>query len=284
MQSIQKYKGLVLTDLDGTFLNPTGGINEANLQALNKLHDYGIARAVCTGRTLNSAREVVPCNLPFDFLVFSSGAGISDFSKDNILCRHNLVAEDIINLKDFFKTKNVDFSIHFPIPNNHFFYWFSGAVKSPDLISRLHYLKEFAIEGNDELVRRLTAATQFLIIIPDENLSLFDEARVRFKHLSFVRATSPLTPNYTWIEVFPDKVTKGTGAEWLCRHLNLSKEQTMSIGNDYNDIQMLEWTGRAYVMENSPEDLKKRFRVCPSNEFDGFAVAVEEWLNNMFQG
>ena len=46
MQNNQKYKGLVLTDLDGTFLNTTGGINEANLQALKKLHDNGIARAV----------------------------------------------------------------------------------------------------------------------------------------------------------------------------------------------------------------------------------------------
>ena len=284
MQNNQKYKGLVLTDLDGTFLNTTGGINEANLQALKKLHDNGIARAVCTGRTLNSAREVVPCGLPFDFLVFSSGAGISDFSKDNILSRHSLVAEDIINLKEFFIAKNVDFSIHFPIPDNHFFYWFSGPVKSPDLISRLHYLKEFAIEGNDELVRRLTAATQFLIIIPDEYLSLYDEAKSNFRHLSFVRATSPLTPKYTWIEVFPDKVTKGTGAEWLCRYLGLSKEQTMSIGNDYNDIQMLEWTGSAFVMENSPDDLKKRFKVCPSNEFDGFAVAVDEWLNHISKG
>ncbi|MBR4570298.1 MAG: HAD hydrolase family protein, partial [Candidatus Riflebacteria bacterium] len=208
---------------------------------------------------------------------------ISDFSKDNILCRHNLVTEDIINLTEFFRSKKVDFSVHFPIPDNHYFYWFSGPVKSPDLISRLHYLKEFAIEGTDELVRRLTAATQFLIIIPDESLYLFDEAKSHFKHLSFVRATSPLTPNYTWIEVFPDKVTKGTGAEWLCRYLGLKREHSLSIGNDYNDIQMLEWTGSAYVMDNSPDDLKKRFKICPSNASDGFAFAVDEWLNELFK-
>ena len=277
------YKGLILTDLDGTFLNPTGGINKANIDALKKLHDYGIARAVCTGRTLNSSREVVPHNLPFDYLVFSSGAGISDFFKDNILCSHNLIAEDIINLTKYFRSKEIDFSVHFPIPDNHYFYWFSGPKKSPDLISRLHYLREYAIEGSDELINKLGYATQFLAIINDDCLYLIDEAKARFKHLSFVRATSPLTPNYTWIEVFPDKVTKGTGAEWLCRHLGLARENTMSIGNDYNDIQMLEWTGTAFVMENSPEDLKKRFLVCPSNENDGFAVAVDIWLSKYFK-
>jgi Cof subfamily protein (haloacid dehalogenase superfamily) len=277
------YKGLVLTDLDGTFLNPTGGINKANIDALKKLHDNGIARAVCTGRTLNSSREVVPPDLPFDYLVFSSGAGVSDFAKDNILCSHNLISEDIINLTKYFRSKNIDFSVHFPIPDNHYFYWFSGPKKSPDLVSRLHYLREYAIEGSDELINKLGYATQFLAIINDDCLYLIDEAKSRFKHLSFVRATSPLTPNYTWIEVFPDKVTKGTGAEWLCRHLGLARENTMSIGNDYNDIQMLEWSGTAFVMENSPEDLKKRFLVCPSNEKDGFAVAVDLWLNDHFK-
>ena len=274
-----KYKGLVLTDLDGTFLNPIGKINEANIHALNKLNKYGIARAVCTGRTLNSAREVVPTELPFDFLIFSSGAGIAEFSNDKILCSHSLVSEEIQELTDFFIDKKVDFSVHFPIPDNHYFYWFScGSEKSPDLISRLHYLKPFALEGTKEILSRLKTATQFLVIISDEYLSLFDEARRFFKHLSFVRATSPITPNYTWIEVFPDKTSKGTGAEWLSKYLELSREQTMSIGNDYNDIQMLDWTGTAYIMDNSPEDLKKRFRVAPSNQYDGFAYAVDNWL------
>ena len=281
---MSKYKGLVLTDLDGTFLNPTGGIDEANIKALEKLHKYDVASAVCTGRTLNSAREVVPHDLPFDYLIFSSGAGIVDFSNDKILCSHSLVFEEIQSLTDFFKSKNLDFSVHFPIPNNHYFYWFSGSEKSPDLISRLHYLKEFAKEGNEETISRMKAATQFLVIISDEYLSLLDEAKSKFKHLSFVRATSPITPNYTWIEVFPDKTSKGTGAEWLCRYLGLTREQTMGIGNDYNDIQLLDWTGTSYIMENSPEDLKKRFNSVPSNANEGFAYAVDNWLEEILKG
>lgn len=276
-----RYKGLVLTDLDGTFLNPKGKINEANINALEKLHKYNVASAVCTGRTLNSSREVVPRNLPFDFLIFSSGAGVAEFSNDKIICSHSLVSEEIQSLTDYFKSKKVDFSVHFPIPNNHFFYWFSGSEKSPDLVSRLHYLKDFAIEGTDETISRMKTATQFLVIISDDYLALLDEAKSKFKHLSFVRATSPITPNYTWIEVFPDKTSKGSGAEWLCRYLGLTREQTMGIGNDYNDIQMLDWTGTAYIMENSPDDLKKRFRIAPSNDNNGFAYAVDSWLEKM---
>lgn len=272
------YKGLMLTDLDGTFLNPVGKINQANLDALELLHQNGIARAVCTGRTLDSSREVVPRNLPFDYLIFSSGAGICKFANEEILCRHELSHNDILVLTDYFRDKQVDFSVHFPIPDNHFFYWFSGPTKSLDLISRLHWLKDFAIEGNEELINNLKSATQLLAIVKDEQLYMLDELRESYKHLSFIRATSPLNQGYTWIEVFPKDVSKGKGAEWLCNYLNIPWENTVSLGNDYNDIHMLEWTATSYIMENSPEDLKKRFRVTLSNADDGFAAAIKQWL------
>lgn len=271
----------MLTDLDGTFLNPVGKINQANLDALELLHKHGIARAVCTGRTLDSSREVVPRNLPFDYLIFSSGAGICEFANEKILCRHELSKADILLLTNYFREKQIDFSVHFPIPNNHFFYWFSGPVKSPDLISRLHWLKEFAIEGNDELINKLESATQLLAIVNDEQLYMFEELRNSFRHLSFIRATSPLNQGYTWIEVFPKDVSKGKGAEWLCNYLSIPWENTVSLGNDYNDIHMLEWTATSYIMDNSPEELKARFKTAPSNADDGFAVAIKQWLGKL---
>lgn len=273
------YKGLMLTDLDGTFLNPVGKINQANIEALNFLHQHSIARVVCTGRTLDSSREVVPRNLPFDYLIFSSGAGICEFANEKILCRHELSHKDILQLTDYFRSRQIDFSVHFPIPNNHFFYWFQGPVKSPDLISRLHYLKDFAIEGNNELISKLESATQFLAIVKDEQLTMLEELRNSYKHLSFIRATSPLNKGYTWIEVFPKEVSKGKGAEWLCNYLGVPRGNTVSLGNDYNDIHMLEWTATSYIMENSPEDLKAKFKVAPSNADDGFAIAIKQWLN-----
>ena len=70
-----KYNGLLFTDLDGTLLNSKSKISNENIEALNFLREHNIACAVCTGRTLNSSREVVPVGLPFDYLIFSSGAG-----------------------------------------------------------------------------------------------------------------------------------------------------------------------------------------------------------------
>lgn len=279
---MQNYKGLMLTDLDGTFLNETGKINMENIEALKLLGKHKVARAACTGRTLNSAREVVARNLPFDFLVFSSGAGICNFADDKVICRHEITQPEIKELAEFFRNKNLDFSIHFPIPENHRFYWYSGKVMTPDLVSRLHYLAEFAVKGSDKECLGMQSATQFLAICPDLRINeTIEEARNLFSNLSFIRATSPLNEGYSWIEVFPANINKGSGGDWLCKTFDIPLNKTMSIGNDYNDIHMLEWAETPFIMANSPDELKKRFNVVPSNSENGFAVAVKQWLSSI---
>ena len=59
----------------------------------------------------------------------------------------------------------------------------------------------------------------------------------------------------------------------------IEKEQinpacTMGIGNDYNDLELLEFTRFSYLVENSPEEWKRRFSVTKSNEENAFSVSV----------
>ena len=53
----------------------------------------------------------------------------------------------------------------------------------------------------------------------------------------------------------------------------------MAIGNDYNDMDLLEWTGSGYVVDNAPVELKDRFCPVASNNHGGVADAVERWLD-----
>jgi hydroxymethylpyrimidine pyrophosphatase-like HAD family hydrolase len=103
--------------------------------------------------------------------------------------------------------------------------------------------------------------------------------KTRFSHLNIIRTTSPIDGRHVWIEVFPAGVSKGRAASWLCNTLNIAREKTMSIGNDYNDLAMLEWTRYAYAVANSPADLRCRFSPAPANDSDGFTAAVKHWLN-----
>jgi hypothetical protein len=53
----------------------------------------------------------------------------------------------------------------------------------------------------------------------------------------------------------------------------------MSLGNDFNDLDLLCWSGKSYVVNNSPDELKQKFDTVPSNNDNGFSSAVDKWLN-----
>jgi Cof subfamily protein (haloacid dehalogenase superfamily) len=270
-------RGMILTDLDGTFLNSAGKISDDNLQALHELGQNGVVRVAATGRTLHSSREVVKHHLPFDYLIFSTGAGICSFADDQVICAHELGKSDIHDLAEFFLACAVDFSIHHPIPDNHHFHWFASPEPTSDLISRLQYLKDFATQGP---YQRISRATQFLAISKD-GLNIIEELRQRFSHLSIIRTTSPIDGKHVWIEVFAAEASKGLAASWLCNKLGIERDKTMSIGNDYNDVAMLEWTGHGYVVANGPADMRCRFLPAPCNDEHGFAIAARQWLKGL---
>ncbi|MCK5731229.1 MAG: HAD hydrolase family protein, partial [Draconibacterium sp.] len=77
MQNIK----LVATDLDGTFLKNDQSISNKNIDALSGLGNAEIVRVVATGRNLRKVKDVLNDDIPFDFIVFSSGAGVYDWKE-----------------------------------------------------------------------------------------------------------------------------------------------------------------------------------------------------------
>ena len=71
---------------------------------------------------------------------------------------------------------------------------------------------------------------------------------------------------------------KGKAAEWLRRRFALPSARCMAIGNDYNDLSLLEWCAHPFVVDNAPGALKERFANVPSNDEDGVSIALERWL------
>ena len=80
-------------------------------------------------------------------------------------------------------------------------------------------------------------------------------------------------------EVGNPKAGKANALKWLCGHLGIRQEETLAFGNDFNDVDMLQWVGLGIAMEGSPEEvLTHADRVAPSFEEDGAAQVLEELL------
>jgi hydroxymethylpyrimidine pyrophosphatase-like HAD family hydrolase len=98
-----------------------------------------------------------------------------------------------------------------------------------------------------------------------------------------IRSTSPLDGKSIWIEIFPKTVSKGLAAAWLCQRLGCDPANVIGIGNDYNDIDLLNWTQHSFVVENAPYELKQKFQITESNVNSGFTKVVQKKIFNHSQ-
>jgi hypothetical protein len=155
---------------------------------------------------------------------------------------------------------DIDFMLQYPIPDNHRFLYHATSRPHPDFIRRCGlYEGHTAPLGPDYK----GCASQF-IVITNEGEALTGRLADAISGISIVRATSPLDHVSSWIEVFPEGVSKGKSAAWLCRRLGIGRHQTVGIGNDYNDNDLLEFTADSFVTPDAPLALRSQFRQAGS--------------------
>lgn len=265
---------LIITDLDGTLLNDRHAISEIDLYTLEKLGKKKIIRAIATGRSLYSFKEAIPPDFPIDFLIFSSGGGLMNWQTQTLLETAELTKEEVIECTNILMEQDIDFMIHEPIPENHKFFYYSTGCKNPDFRRRLKLYESFSTELIKES-HRYKPATQVLGIVPESGEKTIERLRKQMPDLNVIRATSPLDKRSTWIEIFPKDVSKGHTALLLAERLEIDRAEIAVLGNDYNDLAMLEITDNSFVVINAPKELKARYDVVASNNQNGFTEMIE---------
>jgi hydroxymethylpyrimidine pyrophosphatase-like HAD family hydrolase len=168
--------------------------------------------------------------------------------------------------------------IHTAIPDNHRFSYFRSNPGNADFERRLQLYRQFAVPLN-EATDGFGPATQLLAVVPaKDSHAVLEEVRSELPNYSVIRTTSPLDGKATWIEIFPSVVSKSRTSAWLAEELGIDKRDIVSVGNDYNDLDLLEWTASSYVVDNAPADLKNRFVGVASHNDGGVAEAAGRWL------
>ena len=287
----QSFNGLFITDLDGTLLTDNKRISEKDRNRLRKLKSGNIAVAAATGRSLFSFKRLLK-GLPekerevlgdIDYLIFSTGAGILDCTENVIINSHSLTVAEARHIAKALHEYSVDHMVHAPIPDTEHFIYSCYNSDNIDFKHRLGLYKEFGTLMTEESWRKIQSyngATEVLGVLEQKSSEqLIDTLKEQFSDFSVIRATSPLDHISTWLEVFAPGVSKAQSADWLCSKLRVERDQTCSIGNDYNDEDMLDWSANTYVVENSPPALKDSHTVVASNNNSGVSEAIDNWLN-----
>ncbi len=82
------------------------------------------------------------------------------------------------------------------------------------------------------------------------------------------------------LDLLPRGISKGAALERLAGRLGVGRNETMAIGDNWNDVDMLEWAGQSVIMGNAAKELRtmakmRGWKQAPSNDRNGVAVVLE---------
>jgi hydroxymethylpyrimidine pyrophosphatase-like HAD family hydrolase len=273
------YKGAFFCDLDGTLAQSSGHISPQDKEVFEKLKDNNILRVIVTGRSPYSADKVIDSSFPIDYLVCSTGCAVFKWPERKLIEKHGLTEKEVNIAADAFRKRKIDFMVLDEVPQNHRF--------SAYIFDKVHPDMQRRIDLYDGYVKRTKyhspvkgSACQLIGVVSEEN-NLIAEIASELKGMKVLRATSPLDGKSVWIEIYPKHVSKGSVAEKLCRTHKISFDKTAGIGNDYNDIDLLEFVRNPYVVSNAPQNMQLKYRTVSSCGQNGVSEAANHFLEKI---
>ncbi|MFP5249606.1 MAG: HAD family hydrolase, partial [Acidobacteriota bacterium] len=85
------------------------------------------------------------------------------------------------------------------------------------------------------------------------------------------------------LDLLPRGISKAWALQRLAARLGVDRKEVMAIGDNWNDLDMLEWAGQGIIMANAAAELRATaklngWKIAPGNDDDGVAVVVEREL------
>ena len=83
----------------------------------------------------------------------------------------------------------------------------------------------------------------------------------------------------TYLEIMPSNASKTSAIEVLCKKFNIQRSEIIAMGDNYNDIDMIEFAGLGIAMGNAPDEVKQYADdITLSNDEDGVAEAIKKYI------
>jgi Cof subfamily protein (haloacid dehalogenase superfamily) len=265
---------LIGIDVDGTLLDAHGRLLDANRDAIHEAVEAGIHVALVTGRSYPFARPVAE-PLPVTVTLIVSSGAVERAMDGSVLARRLLdrvVAREVLAstqphreaaalIFDRDDDRQVVFeSMDWEHPNRKA-YW----MRNQQLIAQSVPLEEALVE--DPIQVMFNGAVDVMRVLAE---SLRRQAR------GFaVSLTEYEHRNFSLIDITAPAATKGRALAWRAEQLGLRRDEVMAVGDNFNDLDMLEFAGTPVVMSNAVEGLKQRgWYVTGHQDEGGLADAI----------
>ena len=275
---------LIAIDIDGTLLDSNFQVSERNLAALRRAHALGVEIALATGRRHLFALPVARA-LGFEVALISSNGAITRGSDGALFHRDLLPLASALELVEHMTDFRRNLVITYDGEE-------SGSLLLETLDELTGSIKKW-LEKNSQHLRFVQPIEsglqgdpiQAMFCGTVERMTAAQERLVKNKGL-LARITALKTQynerDLCMVDILNKGCTKGAALERWAASRGYEASQVMAIGDNFNDIEMLEFAGHAYIMGNAPEELRERgWNTTLSNNENGVALAVEAALEGL---
>ncbi len=248
---------LIGIDVDGTLLDSEGVMPSANREAIHEAAASGIHVALVTGRSYPFARPVAHSLPPSITLIVSNGA-VERTVDGATLARRLLdrgIAKAVLDATRAYRDaaalifdRDADRQVVYETMD-----WEHPGRKRYWSRNRTHIAQSVPLEAaldDDPIQVMFNGAV-------DAMGELADALRQDARGFS-VSLTEYRSRDFSLIDITAPGATKGRALAWRAEQLGISRDEVMAVGDNFNDLEMLEFAGTPVVMANAVEGLKTR--------------------------
>ncbi|MEK4843773.1 MULTISPECIES: Cof-type HAD-IIB family hydrolase [Staphylococcus] len=281
---------LIATDMDGTLLNAAHEISEENIQAIKYAQSQGITVVIATGRAFYEANGPInQTDLKVPYICLN-GAEVRDESF-NIMSTSNLNRELInritveLNKENIFYQVYTNLGIYTENPLRDLEIYIDIAQRAGQeadvekiksgIQKRIDNGTLKVVENYDK-IQDTPGEIVMKILAFDSDLEKIDRVSETLAKSESLAISSSSRGN---IEITHSDAQKGIALNTIAERLNIDMENVMAIGDNMNDVSMLERVGYSVAMENAAPEVKAIAKYeTDSNEQSGVGKAIMKLL------
>lgn len=265
---------IIFSDLDGTLLNDDKHISEGNREAIRRATRAGHSFVIATGRPFESAKKVsdsLGLNEEGCYIVSYNGAHVYDCYRDKVLLHRTLerpVVERLFVLAD-----EAGLYIH--------------TYQNGEILTKAdtEELKWYVSRTNltpmprADVLDYLTIDPSKMIVISLHEHDRLEQFRVQHEAWSHGKCRMIFSsPQY--LEIVPDGVSKQMGIQFLAEQLGIGMSDTIAVGDEMNDCEMIQAAGLGVAVSNANPKVKPLadYVTKANNNEDALAEVIERFV------
>ncbi|KAF1300888.1 MULTISPECIES: Cof-type HAD-IIB family hydrolase [Enterococcus] len=266
---------LIAIDLDGTLLNNEKKISEKNRRILAQAKARGIKVVICTGRPLRAIRpylEELNLKDAGDYSITFNGGLVQKNDTGEVMEKAALQLADVQHLITLAEKLDLSLDVlsdeivlNLPTSTNH-----------PSIYGSLNPL----LDCRPCEIADLTENRLYNKAVIAYHQEFLDE-QIKKIPAAFREAYEIIKTRNNLLEFMPKGITKAYGIALLAKDLGIQQAEVMAIGDEENDLPMIQYAGIGVAMDNAVPIVKEAATiVTASNEADGVALAIENYVLN----